>query len=148
MNKIENILVPTDFFEGFELALNYAKFISKLTGALIHIIHVVEPSVYPADLGFSQISYVDVENELKTSSELELIRISKQLESEGIKFKTALFYGKPSDQIIAYAAENSIDMICITTQARNSLDRFIFGSTTERVLRKADCPVVTLRISK
>lgn len=146
MKTLHNILVPTDFFEGFELALDYAISMTKLTGATLHIIHVVEPSLYPADLGFSNISFVDIESDLVKTSEEELKKIALNLSKESINFKTSILFGRASDQIVNYATENDIDLICITTQGRNNFDRFIFGSTAEKVIRRATCPVLSIRI--
>lgn len=142
----KNILIPTDFFEGFEVALDYAKSIATTDKTVLHILHVVEPSLYPADMGFSHISYVDIEKELLSSSQVEIDKIVAKLDMEKFVFKTAILFGRASDQIISYSLENQIDLICITTTGRSSFDRFIFGSTTEKVLRRAECPVLSIRI--
>lgn len=141
-----NILIPTDFFEGFEIALDYAKKMADKTSTVLHILHVVEPSLYPADMGFSHISYVDIENELMASSQVEIEKITSKLKEQQFTFKTSILFGRASDQIIAYSIENNIDLICITTTGRGSFDRFIFGSTTEKVLRRAECPVLSVKI--
>ena len=142
----KNILIPTDFFEGFEVALEHAKKLANKEKSVLHILHVIEPSLYPSDMGFSHISYVDIEKELLASSQVEIDKISKNLSQEQFEFKTAILFGRASDQIISYSEENQIDIICITTTGRNSFDRFIFGSTTEKVLRKAECPVLSIKI--
>ncbi len=144
--KFKNILIPTDFFEGFSLALSYAKTMATSDETMLHILHVVEPSLYPADMGFSQISYVDLEKELFASSQIEVDAIVSQLQNENYRFTTKILFGRASDQIINYSLENNIDLICITTTGRSSFDRFIFGSTTEKVLRRAECPVLSIKI--
>lgn len=144
--RFKNILIPTDFFEGFELALDYAMTLADKEVTVLHILHVVEPSLYPADMGFSHISYVDIEKELKASSEAELRKIEDKLKGGSFSYKSAVLFGRASDQIIAYAEENEIDLICITATGRNNFDRFIFGSTTEKVLRRAVCPVLSIKI--
>ena len=55
--------------------------------------------------------------------------------------------GKPSAEIIRYAAENAVDMIVLGTHGKGMLDQALFGSTTERVVRRAPCPVLTVRKS-
>jgi len=146
--EFKNILIPTDFFEGFELALKFAKGLVDGKETILHILHVVEPSLYPADMGFSHVSYVDVEKELMASSQSELDKIVENLKKESYNYQTTILFGRASDQIIAYSKENNIDLICISTTGRSSFDRFIFGSTTEKVLRKAECPVLSIRISE
>jgi|YNPMSStandDraft_1061717.scaffolds.fasta_scaffold00001_59 universal stress protein A len=142
----KNILIPTDFFEGFEIALNYAKMLAECGNSTLHILHVIEPSLYPSDMGFGHLSYVDLEKELMQSSQKEIEKIAKNLEEQNYNVKTSILFGRASDQIIDYSKNNNIDLICITTTGRNSFDRFIFGSTTEKVLRKAECPVLSIKI--
>lgn len=145
MNKFRNILVPTDFYEGFDIALEHALLIAS-DDAVIHVIHAIEPSLYPADMGFSQISYIDIEKELKESSERELAAITEKLKTRGVRYRCEILFGRASDQIVAYAKHNFIDLICITATGRSSFDRFIFGSTTEKVLRRSECPVLSIKI--
>lgn len=141
-----NILIPTDFFEGFEVALEYAKMLAECGNSTLHILHVIEPSLYPSDMGFGHLSYIDIEKELMNSSKTEIEKIAKTLQEQNYKVKTAVLFGRASDQIIEYTKNNNIDLICITTTGRSSFDRFIFGSTTEKVLRKAECPVLSIKI--
>ena len=56
------------------------------------------------------------------------------------------FHGKAYKEILDYAAKNHIDMICIAIHGSSNLENLLFGSTTEKVLRKANCPVLTVRI--
>lgn len=142
----KNILIPTDFFEGFEIALEYAKKLAECGNTTLHILHVIEPSLYPSDMGFGHLNYVDLEKELINSSQAEIEKIEKNLREQNFNVKTAILFGRASDQIVEYAKNNNIDLICITTTGRSSFDRFIFGSTTEKVLRKAECPVLSIKI--
>jgi nucleotide-binding universal stress UspA family protein len=54
--------------------------------------------------------------------------------------------GRASDEICGYAKEHGISIISIGTHGRSGLEHFLFGSTTERVLRKAPCPVLSVRL--
>ncbi len=56
--------------------------------------------------------------------------------------------GKPSHEIMRVAREETVDMIVLGTHGKGVLDQAIFGSTTERVVRKAQCPVLTVRMSE
>ena len=58
---------------------------------------------------------------------------------------TTVRKGRASDEICNYAKENNISIIAIGTHGRSGLEHFLFGSTTERVLRKATCPVLSVR---
>jgi nucleotide-binding universal stress UspA family protein len=148
MFKFKSILVPTDFSEQCTLALNYAKELASNSEATLHIIHVVEHNVYPSDLGITQTSFIDLEIELNKRTAEQLDAIKKELEDSGYKATIHLSIGRPSDNIIDYAFEQKIDLICIATHGRSGLEHFLFGSTTEKVLRKAPCPVLTVRIPR
>lgn len=145
MYKIRTILVPIDFSDHSYLALNYAKNQAQSMNSALHIIHVIEPSVYPADWGYSQVGFVDLEKELTEAAEKKLQQISADLAAEGIQSTTKVVSGRASDMIVAYAEEHKVDMISIATQGRSGIEHFLFGSTTERVLRKAPCAVLAVR---
>lgn len=146
MFSLTNILVPTDFSDQSSNALSYAKELARPAGATLHLIHVVEPTVYPADWGYSQVGFVDLENELRTAAEKELDKMDEQLRSEGFTVQKIVLSGRASDEIIKYATDNHIDLISIATHGRSGIEHLLFGSTTERVLRKAPCPVLAVRI--
>ncbi len=148
MFRFKNILVPTDFSNGAAYALNYAADMAQSMDSILHIIHVIEPVVYPADMGFSQITYVDVENELKKSSDKKLGEITEELIQRKIKNHAEILFGTASNRITEYADDNDIDVICISTHGRSGIEHLLFGSTTEMVLRRSQCPVLALRFPK
>ncbi len=146
MFEFKKILVPTDFSEQFLIALNYAKELVKNSNGELHIIHVLEHSVYPADLGITQASFIDLEKELNKKSMEQLDYIKQDLKRENIEPKITVSSGRASDRIIEYAHEHKIDLICIATHGRSGLEHFLFGSTAEKVVRKAPCPVLAVRL--
>ncbi|MCS6965573.1 MAG: universal stress protein [Candidatus Kapabacteria bacterium] len=148
MQPITNILVPTDFSEHAQQALGYAKELARLLGATLHIVHVVEPIIYPAEWGYSQVGLTELEQELTRMAEQEIHNLVESIRAEGISVRGEVLYGRASEQIIRYAQEHSIGLISIGTHGRGGLEHFLFGSTTERVLRKASCPVLAVRIPR
>ncbi len=143
---VKSILVPTDFSDPSNNALSYAKEIARHPEAVLHLLHVVEPTVYPADWGYSQVGFIDLEQELRNAAEKELDRIYDQLRTENFTVVKAVCSGRASDEIIKYVIDNQIDLISIATHGRSGIEHLLFGSTTERVLRKAPCPVLAVRI--
>jgi len=156
MIPFKNILVPTDFSKGFDIALNCAIGIAKSMSSVIHIIHVVEPMVYPADKGFSQVCFAEIEKELENNAYKEMEKIIQKINSTQDELsctnapytliKTKVLFGKTEDQIIEYAEKNDIDLICIATHGRSGFQHLLFGSTTEKVLRRAKCPVLAVKM--
>ncbi len=146
MQPITDILVPTDFSEHAQQALEYAKELARRFGATLHIIHVVEPIIYPAEWGYSQVGLTELERELTHMAQQEISKLVDAIRAEGITVCGEVLYGRASEQIIRYAQEHNVGLISIGTHGRSGLEHFLFGSTTERVLRKAPCPVLAIRI--
>jgi nucleotide-binding universal stress UspA family protein len=146
MIKIKNILVPTDFSERFMNTLNYAVEIAKSMGSVLHIIHVIEPIVFSTEVVVTNYGFDELPNELEILAKKDLEKIVAKLEGKEVKFKTQLLHGKPYEEILDYADKNHIDMICIPTLGHSNFENMLFGSTTEKVLRLAKCPVLSVRI--
>jgi nucleotide-binding universal stress UspA family protein len=148
MFNIKNILVPTDFSKGFFNALNYAVVIAKSTDSELHILHVIEPVVFSSNIMINNNSFDELPLQMEKLSMIDLEKISNLLLEKNVKFSTKVIHGKPSDVILEYAKKNHIDMICIATHGNGTFENFLFGSTTEKVLRKANCPVLSVRIKE
>lgn len=146
MFPVTALLVPTDFSDNAGKALAAARELARSTHAALHLIHVVEPVVYPADWSYAQVGFADIEQELFENAEKELAALAERLRAEGLTVQTAVRRGRASDEICSYARDNGVGIIAIGTHGRSGLEHFLFGSTTERVLRKAPCPVLSVRL--
>jgi len=146
MFTVSSILVPTDFSENAAQALAFAKEIARGTQASLHLLHIVEPVVYPADWSYAQVGFADIEQELQDNAEKELATLAESLKAEGFNVVTAVARGRASDEICQYAGDNGVSILAIGTHGRSGLEHFLFGSTTERVLRKSPCPVLSVRL--
>ncbi len=142
----KNILVPTDFSEPAEIALEYAKDIARTHRSVISIIHSFESPFYPGNAATVAADLAGAHEYLLEFSDNELKKKAGLLQSEGFEVRTRTLHGgNPADEIIDYAEANRIDLICIATHGRSGWAHFMLGSITERVLRKAMCPVLTVR---
>lgn len=148
MLTVSSLLVPTDFSENAGKALALAKEVARGSNAALHLVHIVEPVVYPADWSYAQVGFADIEQELQTNAERELGVLADALRGEGFTVETVVRKGRASDEICNYAKEKGISIIAIGTHGRSGLEHFLFGSTTERVLRKAPCPVLSVRMDQ
>ena len=72
----------------------------------------------------------------------------KYARGKGVTVRDAVTQGKPSAEIVRMAQEEGVDMIVLGTHGKGMLDKAIFGSTTERVVRRAPCPVLTCRLAE
>ena len=147
MIKIEKILFPTDFSEHSKHAFTYALSFAKEYGAQLHMLHVVEDVQYLANAYMFDVpmmpSFADMEeNRQKEMEEF----IEREVTDASIKIEKSIRHGRPFLEIIQAAKDESVDLIVIATHGRGGLEHALFGSTAEKVVRKAPCPVLSIRM--
>ncbi|MFC6766407.1 universal stress protein [Natrinema soli] len=133
----QDILVPTDGSDGTRRSLTHGLAIAERFDATIHALSVVPEG----PLGTLQT------DEAIPAAERAVERIEAEATREGVDIVTAVERGVPHEEILAYADDHGIDMIVMGTQGRTGLDRVLVGSVTERIVRMADVPVVTVRLN-
>jgi nucleotide-binding universal stress UspA family protein len=143
--SIKKVLVPIDFSDYSKSALKYAINFAKQFNAEIILIYVVEPIIYPPDFSMGQIAIPSVNTEWDDRAKEELNKLAKNEIPSDLKSKTIIKTGKPFVEIIETASEEDVDVIIIATHGRSGVEHILFGSTAEKVVRKAPCPVLTLR---
>jgi nucleotide-binding universal stress UspA family protein len=143
--NIKKVLVPIDFSEYSKNSLKYAVNFAKIFNAELHLIYVVEPVIYPPDFSMGQIAIPSVDLEMDKRAVEELQKLAKKEIPSEVKVSTLVKTGKPFIEIIETAAEEDIDLIIIATHGHTGVEHILFGSTAEKVVRKAPCPVLTLR---
>jgi universal stress protein A len=144
---INNILVPVDFSSNAERALDYATMLAKRHGAAIELLHVVDD---PFTSGaWTPDSYVPNLTELLQvliAQARERLRPQEaSLRAQGIRTESWVMSGVPSREIVARAADAGFDLIVMGTHGRTGLAHVVMGSVAERVVRRAPCPVLTVR---
>lgn len=145
MIHLKRVLVPTDFSESARKALTYgAAFAAEFEADLL-LLHVVETMTvgYASDL--FPVPMAEVFQEMSGFAQAELAKLAEEIRAKGIPVRELVAQGKPSAEIIRVAREESIDLIVLGSHGKGVLDQALFGSTTERVVRRAPCPVLTTR---
>jgi nucleotide-binding universal stress UspA family protein len=139
---VRRILVPMDFSASSRLALDHAKELAMTYGAEIHLLHVVEEIALPGAYGMEPISFAVPD--IIQSSEKALAKIAEDdIGYEHIQIQARAGY--PSTTILDYIDENDVDLVTIATHGRTGLDRLLLGSVAEKVVRRAACPVFTVK---
>ena len=136
----DEVLLPTDGSPGVERAIEEAVGIASATGARLHAIYVVEP------LYWSEVNAERLLEALEEEGERATAAVAERAEAAGVEVVTAVRRGYPAEQVGEYADEEGIDLIVMGTHGRRGLSRMLLGSTTERVVRAADVPVLTVRM--
>jgi nucleotide-binding universal stress UspA family protein len=142
---INKILVPIDFSDYSKNALRYAAEFAKQFDAKMYLIYVIEPVIYPADFSMGQVAIPSTDMDLSKRAEEELQNLVKSFIDPTLEVETLIKTGKPFVEINETAKENNIDLIIIATHGHTGVEHMLFGSTAEKVVRKAPCPVLTLR---
>jgi universal stress protein A len=142
---LQRILVPIDFSEHSKNALKYAIPFAQQFHASLDLLYVVEPTIYPADFSFGQIGFPNVEEELRTRGTQELENLIEKEIAGKVEARRVVCIGKPFYEINLYAEEAKIDLIIIATHGHSGMEQILFGSTAEKVVRKAPCPVLVVR---
>lgn len=142
---LNRILVPIDFSDHSRKALRYAIPFAEQFGATVDLVYVVEPTVYPADFSFGQVGFPAIEDELRKRGAEELDELVEKEIGKRVKARRAVRTGKAFYEILLYAREEKIDLIIIATHGHTGIEHVLFGSTAEKVVRKAPCPVLVVR---
>jgi nucleotide-binding universal stress UspA family protein len=145
MLSIRRILFPTDFSEPAEYAWPYALTFAQEFGAEVHLLHVVAP---PPRLTETYTVPFDPEGTVQALRAEASSSLDGQVEaakSRGLIFSREVRVGVDSREIIDYAAKHDIDLIVMATHGRTGLAHVLLGSVAEKVVRKAPCPVLTIK---
>lgn len=148
--KLDNILYPTDFSEFSQTALDHAREVSNAFDAQLRCLHVVDEAYqYWSAMGPESIPIGPPPEDML---ELSRTRMAKFRAEQLTGFKrepiTDVIIGRPFAEIIRYARENDVDLIVMATHGRGAIAHVLLGSTTEKVVRKATCAVLTIRASE
>ena len=147
MIKIQRILFPSDFSDLSLQGLRYARSFAEAYESELHVLHVVdEASLYWMAMGPNSLPVGPSTEELVEISRKEMGKFVEE-HLGGAKFTvvTEVAMGRPFMEIIRYAREQEIDLIVIGTHGRSGLQHALLGSVAEKVVRKAPCPVLTIR---
>lgn len=143
--KIKRILLPTDLSNASISAFKYAKSIAEKYGASIYVLHVLENippvlAIHALDLTIER-----VEKNMEENARRQLEKIVK--ENLKTKNKVQLFIRKGivDEEIVKFADAKKIDLIIMGTHGRTGIEYTLLGSIAEKVVRKAKCPVLTVK---
>jgi universal stress protein A len=146
MIQIPSILVPIDFSQYGEQALKYGCALAGKFGSQVHLLHVVDdyyPFVPEAAV------FVDQRDDylagLQAGADRELKKLPPGDWCAGDRVTRKITVGTPFVEIVRYAKEHDIALIVIGSHGRGGLAHVLMGSVAERVVRKAPCPVLTVR---
>jgi len=146
MKPFTKILVAIDFSENSECAFDYAVTLANQFNAELTIVHVINEPVDLRGFYVPHISFEQLEKEIEEGAAKMMETFCSSKLGTFSNYKTSIVTGIPYDEITAAAGRIDASLIVIGTHGRTGLDRILFGSTAERVVRAAVCPVLTVRL--
>ena len=142
---IERIMIPTDFSESSRNALKYAIDLNAVFKARLYLVHVLQdftefseynlsPSILP------QLYLEFEENAAKRPDEMVTGMVPQSMHCD-----TYILHGVPFYEIIQFSRRENVDLIVIGTRGRTGIKHVLFGHTAEKVVKKAHCPVLSVK---
>jgi len=139
------ILVPIDFSKTSLRAFEVAVPLACDLGAQLYLLSVLEPPVYPG--GMEAVIIASPQAGLANEAKAELEKIAKRFVPSSVDFVVRVEQGQAFEVITHVAKVSEVDLIVMTSHGHTGLERFLMGSTAERVVRHAHCPVYVVRRS-
>lgn len=146
MIGLKRVLVPTDFSQTSSAALQYGVELAATFGASLHVLHVITEPLHATWACYAPgASFLGVVERFKSDARehLEFLVPAEDVAAGRVVLATA--WGDATDQILKYASEHDVDLIVCGTHGRQGWDHIALGSVAETVVRRAPCPVLTVR---
>ena len=141
----KKILCPTDFSEGSQAAISQATELARQFGAMIYLLHVIPiQTSLPTD-PISSFNMAEATDILQEQAKRNLQDSAEKLQHAGLTTRAIVLMGEAASAIVETAEREQVDLIVIATYGKTGWRRLAFGSVTEKVVRLATCPVLTIR---
>lgn len=140
-----SILVPIDFSVHAAEALRQAKQVALLYGARLDLLHVVEEQMHPAFYNTGVVSVYDLNPHVEEDAILEMERLYRYTEGPGGEVTYTVLPGHAANEIVRFAEIQESNLIVMATHGLMGLEHMLMGSVAERVVRRAPCPVLSLK---
>lgn len=143
--EYEDVLLPTDGSEVAERAAPYGADLARRTGRTLHLVTVVDVKAEagPFDAGGISDEYI---KRLERDGQDTLDRFAEQIDTADIDLRSSLIKGTPATEIATYVDENDIDLVVMASEGETNLVGQYVGSTTRKVLRTVEKPVLVIPI--
>ncbi len=145
--EIKTILYPTDFSRGARVAMDHVISLAQDYNAKLILLHVIQDISVAEWFIPSSLSVAELLEDLEKNAGKEIDALGDEIAAKVKTVEKIVVRGMPFVEIIRTARETNADLIVIGTHGRTGMDHVLFGSTAEKVVRKAPCPVLTVRMA-
>lgn len=149
IHEIHNVVTPVDFSDNSRLIAESAAYLAGKFGASMHLIFVVQNFEDYSGFFVPQMTLPSLEGELAESAETKMASFCGEMvefcEKAGVADLTyKVLMGDVGEKIVEYATDNDADLIVMGTHGYKGLEKIMFGSVADKVVRAATCPVTTI----
>lgn len=144
MIDIKKVLFPVDFTEGSKKIIPFVKFFTEKCGAELYLVHVIRGPEEFSGFEMGAAWFSSFEQELLKGAQKAMDRLLYEEFGNGADIHSEVLMGDAVDEIVNYANKNEINIIIMGTHGRKGLEKVMFGSVAEGVVKSASCPVLTV----
>ncbi len=149
MNEVKKVVTPVDFSDNSRLIAESSAYVAGKFGASMYLVFVVQNFEDYSGFFVPQMSLPTLEGELIDSAEAKMATFRGEMvefcEKAGVKeLHYKVFMGDVAEKIVEYGAEVKADLIVMGTHGYKGLEKIMFGSVADKVVRSASCPVLTI----
>jgi nucleotide-binding universal stress UspA family protein len=142
MAEIKRVVIPVDFTSTMDKVVEYAASVADKLGARVLFLHVVN-DFKGYEMMLVHPSFAMITDDLKAQSEERMAALVEDYQHLKGGASGRVMVGDAAEKIITFAEEENADMIIIATHGIKGLEKMLMGSTAEKVVKKASCPVLT-----
>lgn len=146
MRDVKHILAPVDFSEASRAALPAVASLARRSGAVVHLLHVIAPLPWPVHSAMEARSGLGLAEEIRRGCGDRMRKLEAEI-GEGVCCEVHVAEGSPAEQVERFVADQPIDLVALPTAGHTGVTRLMLGSTAEKIVRTAACPVLVLRAS-
>jgi nucleotide-binding universal stress UspA family protein len=142
--NIKSILIGCDFSPDSGVAFQYGLSLAQEFQSDLHLAHVIETSLYQELHKTEYPVKAEIQQEVQTRLTQKLLDMVPEDARNWCKPRTSLLNGNPYEELVSYAEQHDMDMIVLGTRGHGLVKSLLIGSTTDRVVRRAPCPVLSV----
>lgn len=144
MKQVQKILFPIDFASNFETLVPWVETLAAKFDATVYILFVAQDLAHFATFYVPHGNIEDFQKQAMDSAKKRMAAMVDEFSKKFPKLETRVELGAPAEKILAFAQNQKIDMIVMGAHGRAGLERAIFGSVANKVIKSAPCPVLAV----
>jgi nucleotide-binding universal stress UspA family protein len=144
MKQVKKILFPIDFASNFETLVPWVETFADKFGATVYVLFVAQDLTHFATFYVPHGNIEDFQRQAIDSARKRMAAAVEEFFKKFPQLETRVELGAPAETILAFAQKEKVDMIIMGAHGRAGLERVIFGSVANKVVKSASCPVLTI----